>query len=95
MSALHIVRFRLQSSVSEQDFFAVNEQFQREALTALPGLERREASRGPDGEWILVLRYRDAASAKQQRPPTDTGMRLMGMIDKSTLSSAVYDVVTG
>jgi hypothetical protein len=42
-----------------------------------------------------VLRYRDAASAKQQRSPTEVGKQLMGMIDKSTLSSAIYDVVTG
>jgi hypothetical protein len=95
MSALHVVRFRLQSSVSEADFLAANEQFQREALTTLPGLERREACHGEDGTWVLVLRYRDAASAKQQGSPTEAGKRLMGMIDKSTLSSSVYDVVTG
>jgi hypothetical protein len=94
MPAIHIVRFKLNADVAEKDFLAVNEQFQREAATTLSGLERREACRGPEGEWMLVLRYRDAASAKQQGAPSDAGKRLMGMIDKKTMISSLYEVVT-
>lgn len=95
MAALHIVRFRLRADVNEGDFLAANEQFHQEAMTVLPGLERREVGRTEDGEWVLVLRYRDAASAKQQRSPTEAGKRIMSLIDKSTLSSAVFESVTG
>jgi hypothetical protein len=94
MSAIHIVRFHLDANVIEQEFLAVNEQFQREAKSILPGLERREACRAPDGEWFLVLRYRDLPSAKQQGAPSEVGKRLMSMIDKKTMSSAFCEVVS-
>jgi hypothetical protein len=94
MAALHIVRFHLNAEVAEADFLAVNEQFQREALSTLAGLERREACRGANGEWVLVLRYRDTASAKQQGAPTDVGRRLMGMIDRKTMASELLEVVS-
>jgi hypothetical protein len=95
MPAIHIVRFRLQPDATESQFLATNEEFHREAMSILPGLERREVLRGSDGEWALVLRYRDAESAKQQGAPSDVGKKLMGMMDKKTMSSAFYVVVSG
>ena len=94
MSAIQIVRFRLKAEVGEREFLAVNEQFQRESMSTLPGLERREACRSADGEWTLVLRYRDLASAKTQSPPTEVGKRIVEMIDKKTMSASFHEVVS-
>ncbi len=94
MSVIHIVRFRLRSDADEREFQRVNEQFQREALSTLPGLERREACRSAEGDWTLVLRYRDLAVAKQPSTPTETGRRIMGFIDKATMSSAYFEVMS-
>jgi hypothetical protein len=57
MAVIQIVRFRLNDGMDEGAFRAVNERFQREVVPTLAGLLRREATRTPDGEWVLVLRY--------------------------------------
>ncbi|MGV8909070.1 MAG: hypothetical protein ACOH1Y_08805, partial [Propionicimonas sp.] len=63
MAALQIVRFRTNPDVTEADIVAINERFQREIAPILPGLERREAARTADGDWVLVLRYVDMEAA--------------------------------
>jgi hypothetical protein len=96
MAALQVVRFHTKPDVAEADIVAINERFQREIAPALPGLERREAARTDDGEWVLVLRYvgMEAATA----PPADRGMEVAGalfsMIDMSTMSSEFLTIVS-
>ena len=94
MATIHLVRFKLQPAVAERDFLATNQEFQAQAKAILPGLERREALRGPAGEWALLLRYVDLAAAQRQGSPSEIGKRLMGMIDKATMTSIFYEVVT-
>ena len=75
---------------------AINERFQREIPPVLPGRERREAACTADGGWVLVLRYADMDIA--MAPPADHGMEVAGalisMIDMSTMSVGVLEVVT-
>lgn len=96
MPALQIVRFHTKSDVSEADIVAVNERFQREVVPLLPGLERREATRAENGEWVLVLRYVDMETATA--PPADHGMEVAGalfsMIDMSTMAAEFLNVVS-
>ena len=96
MAALQIVRFRTNADVAEADIVAINERFQREIAPALPGLQRREATRTADGGWVLVLRYADMDAATA--PPGDHGMEvagaLMPMIDMTTMSVELLTVVS-
>lgn len=96
MAVLQIVRFRTKPDVADADVVAINERFQREIAPILPGLERREATRTADGEWVLVLRYVDMEAATA--PPADHGMEiagaLMSMIDMSTMSAEFVTVVS-
>ena len=94
MAVIHLVRFKLIAGADETAFRAANAQFQSEATTVLQGLERREACRSADGEWALVLRYRDLESAKTKGAPSEAGQRIMGFIDKSTMTSAFFEVAT-
>ena len=88
MAVLQIVRFRAKPEVTDKDMLAINERFQREVAPTLPGLERREATRSPDGDWLLVLRYADMDHAAggaardtspiamaRSSPATDVGTR--------------------
>jgi hypothetical protein len=81
---------------AEADIVAINERFQREIAPLLPGLQRREATRTADGEWVLVLRYADMQAATA--PPADHSMEVAGalfkMIDMSTMSSEFLSVVS-
>jgi hypothetical protein len=43
---------------------------------------------------VLVLRYRDLASAQQRGSPSEAGRKLMGLIDRATLTSTFYEVVS-
>ena len=88
MAVIEIVRFRTKTGVDEAEMTAVNERFQREVAPVLPGLERREATRTEDGEWVLVLRYRDAESAARAMgsDTSEVSGQLMSMIDMATMS---------
>jgi len=96
MAVLEIVRFRAKAGSDENEVAAVNERFQREVAPKLPGLERREATRTADGEWVLVLRYRDAESAERAMgsDTSEISGRLMSMIDMPTLVLSRSEVVS-
>jgi hypothetical protein len=96
MAVIEIVRFRTKPDVDEAAIAGVNERFQREVAPQLPGLERREATRMADGEWVLLLRYRDGESADRAMgsDTSDVSGQLMGMIDMATLSVSRAEVVS-
>lgn len=96
MAVIEIVRFRTRTGSDDTEMVALNERFQREVAPKLPGLERREATRTSDGEWVLVLRYRDAESADRVMgsDTSEISGRLMTMIDMPTLSLSRSEVVS-
>lgn len=96
MAVIQIVRFRLSAGVDEGEFRAINERFQREVTPTLPGLVRREATRSADGEWLLVLRYTDEATAKQagKQDSSDVSQALISKIDMSTMSAGFFEIVS-
>ncbi|MEO8470504.1 MAG: hypothetical protein ABI573_12675 [Chloroflexota bacterium] len=97
MAVIEIVRFRLQDGADEGAFRALNERFQTEVAPNIAGLERREASVTEDGEWVLVLRYRDADSAARAMgsDTTDVSTQFISMLDMSTMSMARSEIVSG
>ena len=96
MAVLQIVRFRAKPEVTDKDMLAINERFQREVAPTLPGLERREATRSPDGDWLLVLRYADMdhAAAGAARDTSPIAMEIMTKIDMSSMSASFHPVVS-
>jgi len=96
MAVIEIVRFRLKDGADEGEFRVLNERFQREVVPTLPGLERREATRAQDGEWILILRYRDVETA-DRGPAADTSElsgRFIAMIDMASMSAGRAEIVS-
>ncbi|MEO5964465.1 MAG: hypothetical protein ABIR11_03290 [Candidatus Limnocylindrales bacterium] len=96
MAVIDIVRFRLRDGVDEMAFRAINERFQQEVAPALPGLERREATRTEDGEWVLILRYRDADSAARAMgsDTSDVSSQLISMLDMSSMSATHAEIIS-
>ena len=96
MAAIQIVKFRLAAGNDLAAFRALNERFQREIAPILPGLQRREASVSPDGEWVLVLRYADVEHAKKagQSDTSETAQSFMKMIDMSSMSASFTKIVS-
>lgn len=96
MATIQIVKFRLAAGTNPDAFRALNERFQREVAPTLPGLERREASVGPDGEWVLVLRYADIEQAKKagRSDTSETALSFMKMIDMSSMSASFTEIVS-
>lgn len=96
MAVIEIVRFRTKTGVDEAEMAATNERFQREVVPNLPGLERREATRSDDGEWVLVLRYRDRESAERAMgaDTSEVSGKLLAMIDMATLSASRSAVIS-
>lgn len=96
MATIQIVKFRLATGTDPAAFRALNERFQREIAPTLPGLERREATVGPDGEWVLVLRYADIELAKKagRSDTSETAQSFMKMIDMSSMSASFTEIVS-
>jgi len=96
MTVLQIVRFRAKPEVSDQEMLAVNERFQREVAPTLPGLERREATRSEDGDWVLVLRYADMdhAAGGAARDTSPIALEFMSKIDMSSMSASFHPIVS-
>jgi len=96
MAVIEIVKFRLRDGADDSEFRALNERFQREVVPTLPGLERREATRSEDGEWVLVLRYRDMETAARgpQADTSEISGRFISMLDMATMSAARYEIVS-
>ncbi len=96
MAVIETVRLRIKDGVDEGEFRAINERFQREVVPHLAGLQRREATRSPEGEWLLVLRYVDMDSAQRamQADTSDVSQRLMALIDMPSLSVGHYEIVS-
>jgi len=96
MAVLQIVRFRAKPEVSDEEMLAVNERFQREVAPSLPGLERREATRSEDGDWVLVLRYADMdhAAGGAARDTSPVALEFMSKIDMSSMSASFHPIVS-
>ncbi len=96
MPVLQLVRFRSKATVSDDEMRAINERFQREVAPKLPGLLRREATVTPDGDWLLVLRYQDAESARQAagEDTSEVSGLLMSNIDMGTLQVSFHPIVS-
>jgi hypothetical protein len=96
LATIQIVKFRLATGTDPDAFRALNERFQREIAPTLLGLERREATVGPDGEWVLVLRYADIEHAKKagRSDTSETAQSFMKMIDMSSMSASFTEIVS-
>jgi len=87
MSAvIKLVRFHAKPRADAPAFAALNERFQYEAVPLIPGLVRREATQGADGEQLLVMRFADVDSAKAG-PPADLGSDVAGALMSNEPSS--------
>jgi hypothetical protein len=96
VAVLQIVRFRAKSDVTDEEMLAVNERFQREVAPTLPGLERREATRNEDGDWMLVLRYADMdhATGGAARDTSPVALEFMSKIDMNSMSASFHSIVS-
>jgi hypothetical protein len=96
MAAIQIVRFKLAPHDDEKEFRELNQRFQREVAPKLAGLERREATVGEGGEWVLVLRYRDVESARKagKSDTSEVSQKFMTMIDMKTMSASFYEIAS-
>ena len=95
-AVMQVVKFSIKSDVNRDDFLALNQRFQNEVASELPGLERRESTVSEDGKVMLFLRYQDMASATVG-PKADAGnevaQQVMTMVDMSTMSAEFYPLV--
>ena len=96
MAVIEIVRFRLKDGVDEGEFHQINERFQQEVVPTLPGLQRREATHSPEGEWLLVLRYADMESASRamQSDSSEVSRALISFIDMGSMNFGRYEIVS-
>ena len=96
MATIQIVKFRLAPGTDLVAFRALNERFQREIVPTLAGLERREATVSPEGEWMLVLRYSNADVAKKagRLDTSEVAQNFMTMIDMKSMSASFHDIVS-
>jgi hypothetical protein len=94
MTVIQIVRFTPKSGTDPKAFEEANARLHREAVPKLVGLQRREATRSAEGDWLVVMRWIDGDSARKPPPPevAEASKGVMSMVEMSTLSSSFYEV---
>ena len=60
--------FRLADGVSETELLGASDALQAGFLANQPGFLRRDLLRGPDGQWVDLVYWADAASAERAMP---------------------------
>jgi len=96
MAIIEIARFKLAAGVDEQTFLRENKQVEREYIPKQPGFISREAARGEDGEWLVVVHWQteqdaDASMNKFMGDPNSQGF--VAALDNSTVSMKRYNIV--
>jgi hypothetical protein len=96
MNVIQTVKFQVKAGTDESEFRAINQRFQDEVVPTLPGLLRREATVGEDGEWLLVLRYDSIENARGggKRDTSELAHTFMSFIDMSTMAASFYSIVS-
>jgi hypothetical protein len=91
---IEILRFRLAPGVDEAEFLAADKRLQTEFAYQQPGLLRRTAGRGPEGEWVVIDLWQTPADADQCDGvwgQDEVSEHFQSLVDRSTMQVNRYN----
>lgn len=93
MSVIETVTFRLAPEVDEAGFLEADRRAQTEFAYQQPGLLRRTAARGQDGDWIVIVLWRserdaNAAAARSGSHPATSDLE--ALLDRTSVRRHRY-----
>lgn len=95
--ALELVNYKLNDGVDADAFLAINRQVGAEFTSAQPGFLHRDIGRGDDGTWLIAVCWKTADDARNSigniDTIPDTVKTYMSMIDRATLTRAIFEIV--
>lgn len=96
MSTVETIRFRIKDSVAEESFREINSRVELEYMKKRAGFVSRETLLSPDGEWLVIVHWADAAAAEATigaffgAPETQ---EFIAAVDTSTVAPGRYQPV--
>ncbi len=95
--AIELVNYRLNDDADPAAFLAINRTVGEEFTSAQPGFLKREIGKSDDGTWLIAVYWQTAEDARNSigniDTIPDTVKTYMSMINRETLSRAIFDIV--
>ena len=87
---IEVARFRTRAGVSDAEFLAAEQAVRAGLLKDFPGVIARELHHTTQGEWMVLLRFKDQSSMdlflKRLKDDPDTSFKTYGsLIEHSTM----------
>lgn len=87
---IEVARLKTRAGVSDEEFLAAEQGVRAGLLASFPGFISRELHHTTQGEWMVVLRFKDQSSMeallRRLKADPDTSFRTYGgLIDHSTM----------
>ena len=96
MAIVEIAHFKLKPDADEKAFLAAEQGLVNGQIRQQPGFLGREAAKGADGEWIVILHWETVADAEAWTPKfmqDPNGQAFAAQLDFSTMKQERYEVV--
>ncbi len=95
--AVELVNYRLNDDADPDAFLAINRTVGEEFTSAQPGFLKREIGNSDDGTWLIAVYWQTADAARNSISNIDTipdtVKTYMSMIDRDTLTRAIFDIM--
>ncbi len=95
---IEIVRFRLASDRSVDEFLVTNERYQHDFVYQQKGLVRRTVARGADGTWMSLTLWRSMGHAERARSAAEASAvarEFIDFIDAASTTTEYFDELPG
>ena len=96
MAIVEVARFKLKEGADENTFLAAEKALAAGQIRQQPGFISREAAKGENGEWVIILHWESLAEAEAWSPKfmqDPNGQAFAAQLDFSSMKQDRYQVV--
>ncbi len=96
MAMVEVARFKLKEGADEQAFIAAERRLASGQITKQPGFISREAAKGANGEWTIILHWTSTTDAEAWTPKfmqDPDGQAFAAQLDFSSMRQDRYQII--
>ena len=97
MTIVEIARFKLKADADEKAFLDAEKALVNGQIRQQPGFISRQAAKGENGEWVVVLQWASAKDAEAWTPKfmqDPNGKAFAAQLDFSSMKQDRYSLIT-
>ena len=96
MTIVEIARFKLKAGADEQAFLAAEKGLMNGQIRQQTGFISRQAAKGDNGEWVVILQWESAKDAEAWTPKfmqDQNGKAFAAQLDFSSMKQDRYQII--